>query len=172
MQQLIARLEPLAFRGAQLLIAVAVAYGGWTLVKPHLSSVLGNPFNASIVTFDVVKLANAQRAVASAFIKPDAVAPDAATALMAMQKNTREVIERVAGKGTLVLVRQAVVNRDLPDITDAVLRELGLPANAPTQNATAYTLDEAPTNLSLMPTYGQKKTSDAPQPSAAGKLVP
>lgn len=170
MHPLLTRLEPLAYRAAQVVIACALAYGAWTLARPYVSSVLGNPLGATVVVFDVVKLANAQRAVASSFINPNTATPDAATALMNMQKSTRSTIQRVAGKGTVVLVKQAVVSSDLPDITDAVLRELGLPTDVPTQNATAYTLDEAPTNLSLYPAKPAPK--DSIVQGSAGKLVP
>lgn len=165
------RIEPLAYRAAQLLIILAIGVGGWTVARPYLSTLIGNPLGSTIVVFDVVKLANAQRAVASAFIRPDAAAPDAATSLMAMQKRTRTVIDRVAGAGTLVLVKQAVVSEGLPDITDAVLRELGLPTNVPTQNATSYTLDEAPTNLNLYPSRS-KPSSGSGALGSAGKLLP
>lgn len=170
MHPILTRLEPLAYRAAQVVLAAALAYGAWSLARPHLSSVFGNPLGASVVVFDVVKLANAQRAVASSFINPSTAAPDAATALMNMQKSTRATIERVAGKGTVVLVKQAVVSSDLPDITDAVLRELGLPTDVPTQNPTAYTLDEAPTNLNLYPAKPAPKSE--PVAGSAGKLVP
>lgn len=170
MHPLLSRIEPYAYRAAQLLIAGALVFGAWSLVRPYLSSVLGNPLGASVVTLDVVKLANAQRQMASAFIRPDSAPPDAAASLMTMQKATRTVIDKVAGKGTLVLVKQAVVSQNVPDITDAVLRELGLPTNAPTQDPTAYTLDEAPTNLALYPS--RPKPSVIPPSTSSDKVVP
>lgn len=161
LRSIIARLEPYAFRLAQAGLAVAALYAAWLLAGPHVRPYLANPLSAEVVVFDVVRLANAQRMVASAFIKPETASPDAATSLMAMQKQTREVIRRIAGPGTVVLVKQAVVSDHLPDITDAVLKELGLPLNAPTQNVSQYLLDEAPTNLTLIPQIERKP---APRP--------
>ena len=88
---------------------------------------------------------NAQRAVASSFIKPGADVSGANELLLNLPERTRQTIAAVAGAGTLVVLKQAVVQGTTEDITDAVLKKLGLPLNVPTADATAYVMDGAPT---------------------------
>lgn len=101
----------------------------------------------AIVTLDIVRLSNAQRAVASTFIKPSANQGEAIELLTDLPERTRKTIEEVAGRGTLVVLKQAVVQGQTQDITTEVLKRLGLPDAVPTSDALAYTLDVAPTML-------------------------
>ncbi|MNR71650.1 hypothetical protein D3C71_22810 [compost metagenome] len=114
----------------------------------------GGPMHA--VTFDVVKFSNAQRAVASAFIKRNADVAEANDLLLGLSERTRKTIEDVAGPGTVVLVKQSVAQGVDRDITDEVLKRLGLPTDLPTKDAAAYTLDVAPTML-LQPIIKQSQ---------------
>lgn len=92
-----------------------------------------------VVVFDVVKYVNAQRAVASSLLGPDTNARlDASTLLLTISKRAKSSILKIAGPGTVVLVRQAVIQGDAPDITDAVLIDLGLPTEVPTEAPTDY----------------------------------
>lgn len=100
----------------------------------------------AVVTFDVVKFSNAQRAVASAFIKRDADVSEANDLLLGLSDRTRASIEKIAGR-RLVMVKQAVAQGGGEDITDAVLKDLNLPTVVPTSDGAAYTLDVAPTML-------------------------
>lgn len=122
----------------------------------------GGPLNAAV--FDVVKLANAQRAIASALIKQDNSTVDNAQLLLDVSKRTRSAIVKVAGPNTLVLVKQGVVSPEMRDITDDVLKELGLPLNVPTQDTMTYLTDVAPTYLSMFnqPTKTSSKSATAP----------
>ena len=62
----------------------------------------------------------------------------------------RAAIKQIAGRHTLVLVKQAVVAGNVPDITGEVLKKLGLPAKVPTVDLTTYlTHDVAATTLSF-----------------------
>lgn len=119
----------------------------------------------SVVTFDVLKYTNAQRAVASAFVRKD---PDqtqvASELLLNISERTRAAIEDVAGEGTLVVLKQAVVQGQTRDITEEVLTKLGLPTNVPTADAAAYQLDVAPTLFS-----DRRAVVPAPAPSTPRK---
>lgn len=101
----------------------------------------------TVVTFDVVRYANAQRAVASAFLKPGSDQASANELLMNLSERTRATINDVAGAGTLVVLKQSVVQGSTRDITEEVLEKLGLPTNVPTSDGVAYTLDVAPTMM-------------------------
>lgn len=106
----------------------------------------------SVVTFDVLRYANAQRAVASTFLKPGSDQASANEMLMNLSERTRKVITEVAGSGTLVVLKQSVVQGQTRDITEDVLTKLGLPTQVPTSDAIAYTLDAAPTMFLNSPT--------------------
>ena len=108
----------------------------------HLAPRTGGP--ANVVTFDIIRYTNAQRAFASQFLTKKQV--DDASLLMDLSKKTRASIAKYAGANT-VIIKQAVVQGDIPDITDDVLKDLGLPTNVPTQDPASYALDEAPTNF-------------------------
>lgn len=100
-----------------------------------------------VVSFDVIKYTNAQRAVASSFLKQNNDVGQANELLLNLPARTREAIASAAGAGTLVVIKQAVVQGQMADITDDVLKRLGLPTNVPTADATSYALDIAPTML-------------------------
>jgi hypothetical protein len=100
-----------------------------------------------VVSFDVVQFANAQRAVASAFLREDQDHSQAHHLLHQLPQRTREAIARIAGPDALVVVRQAVVQGQTRDITVEVLRELGLPTDVPTFDGARFQLDVAPTIL-------------------------
>jgi hypothetical protein len=122
------------------------------------------------VVFDVVKLANSQRAIASAMIKPGEAAAENAQLLLDVSKRTHGAIVKVAGENTLVLVKQGVVSPELPDITDDVLKELGLPTSVPTQDTMTYLTEIAPTYLSMV--NQPKKESAAMPPQSTGSILP
>lgn len=150
-----------AFVAAALVLAVLKFSGG--MGGPR------GPVNA--VVFDVVKLANAQRAVASSFIKSDGEkSADSAALLMDVSKRTRESILKVAGASTLVLVKQGVVSPELPDITDDVLKDLGLPTQVPTQDTMGYLTEVAPTYLSMFKQPQARPST--PAPAASGSILP
>ena len=122
---------------------------------PALSPSAGVP----VVTFDVIKYTNSQRAVASAFVKQGSQQREATELLSNLSERTRKAIEKAAGAGTLVVIKQSVVQGQTRDITDAVLQELGLPVEVPTEDATSYSLDVAPTLLSTL--VGNKQAPSA-----------
>jgi hypothetical protein len=128
--------------------------------------------SVTVAVFDVVKFANAQRAVASQFIgKREEASGEAGTLLLALSKKTNAAIEKVAGPGTLVLVKQGVVSGSQVDITDDVLKELGLPTEVPTQEPMRYLTDVAPTMLFIP----SRSTPTAVAPAASGadqKVLP
>ena len=113
-----------------VLVSVFVVFGvSWALNRMGMSSVGGSP---QIATFDIFKYINAQRAVAEAFVKPSSSDSLTASQILAdMPSKTRDAIAQVAGPRTLVVIKQAVVQGQARDITDQVLRLLGLPTNVP-----------------------------------------
>lgn len=126
----------------------AMRFGAGQYIAPLVAT--GTP---SVVTFDAVKYTNAQRAVASAFLKPGVDPQDVNDILMNLSERTRDAIRSQAGPGTIVIIKQAVVQGQLRDITDAVLKDLNLPVKEiPTSNGVEYTLDLAPTMLMQVPT--------------------
>lgn len=124
---------------------------GLVFLVMHFVPAVGPTVSVSVVSFDIVKFTNSQRAVASSFIRPNADIGAANELLLNLPKRTRAAISRVAGPGTLVIVKQAVVQGQTDDITDAVLTDLGLPLNVPTADAAAYSLDVAPTSMFGIP---------------------
>lgn len=126
----------------------------------------GGELNA--VVFDVIKLANAQRAIASAMIAPGEASTESAQLLLDVSKRTRESIVKVAGRNTLVLVKQGVVSPEMKDITDEVLADLGLPTKVPTQDTMGYLTDIAPTYLSML---NQPRNPDT-APAVSGSILP
>lgn len=111
---------------------------------------------ARIVTVDVAKLLNAQRMLAAGLLS----GKDAdITTIQAVGQNLGAVIEQVAGAGTLVLVKQAVVvPAGTPDITDTVMQKLGLPTDAPTLDTGSYL--EPTGDTMLMATKAPKQNRD------------
>lgn len=110
----------------------------------------GGGGSVNAVTFDIVRFSNAQRAVASAFLKKGADITEANDLLLGLSDRTRVAIAEIAGPNTIVLVKQSVAQGVTRDITEEVLKKLKLPT-APTSDIVAYTLDVAPTNFTLPP---------------------
>jgi hypothetical protein len=127
-----------------LAMTALVAFMAVILFLRFVSPSVGSP---SVVTFDVIQYGNAQRAVASAFLKNSADQVSANEMLLNLSERTRKAIAEAAGPGTLVVLKQSVVQGATRDITEEVLTKLGLPTNVPTSNAVAYTLDVAPTMM-------------------------
>ncbi len=160
------------------LLVTALAAAALTLGVLKVSGALApsgaHATGPAVVTFDVVKYTNATRAVASSFLKKgtdtDVDASDAGTLLLGLPERTRATIARVAGPGTLVMVKQGVVQGQGADITDQVLKELGLPLNVPTQDAAAYALDAAPTMLKMVPQPTARRPT--PMPASGTQLLP
>jgi hypothetical protein len=119
-----------------------------------------------VVVFDIVKYANAQRALASRFLTGKGV-EEAAPILVEVSKRTRSVIHELAGPDTVVVVRQAVVQGEMRDITDEVLTRLGLPTNVPTADPTRHVLEMAPTLLGVGPISGDDGRNRAAVEQAA-----
>ena len=114
-------------------LAIAIVAAGITLVALKMSGLLSPP-QVRVVTFDVLKYENAERAQAMKLMGQGgagAVAP----MLSFVSKRLTAAIEKAAGPGTLVVLSQAVVQGQTRDITDQVLKELGLPTKAPTATA-------------------------------------
>lgn len=124
-------------RAAPVVAGVVFLAGAAIFAGRQYIPAIGAP---SIVVFDPVKFANAQRAAASIM----AVSPSADLALtMTQVAKGAEAAIREEAHGSVVLVKQAVVVPEgMPDITDAVLKHFGLPTNVPT-------LSTEPTKLSL-----------------------
>lgn len=144
--------------------ALAIAVPRWVPTLAPASSV-------AVVSFDIVKFTNSQRAVASAFLRPES--NDAAKTnelLLNLPARTREAIEEVAGAGTLVILKQAVVQGQTTDITDEVLVKLGLPLQVPTADGAAYSLDLAPALWGV--TGGGAQSAPAPAVPSAGLSLP
>ena len=142
--------------GASLLAATLV------LVVLRFTS-MGTP---SLVTFDVIKYANSQRAVASKFISDAHAADQAAPLLLEVSKRARDVITEIAGPGTLVVLRQSVVQGETRDITDEVLIRLGLPTDVPTADPSRLVLDIAPTMLGTGP---RMQLPESPRPARSSE---
>lgn len=122
-----------------------------------------------VVTFDIIKYTNAQRAVASVFLGKAGDTAQAAETLSDLTERTREAIQEVAGKGTLVMVKQSVVQGQMMDITDEVLKRLKLPLDAPTADASEYAIDVAPTMWFIAPSY--KKPAPVPGEGQTSKEI-
>lgn len=101
----------------------------------------------SVVVFDVVKLANAERAIASNIIAKNDKSQDSSVILAQVGKRAESSISKIAGPNTIVLVKQAVVGYNLPDITDAVLKDLDLPLDSKTYNTSDVVLKPTPDGL-------------------------
>lgn len=128
-----------------IIIAVGIAGAIVVPIGTHETAGRGGP---KIVTLDAVKLVNAERAAVSGMLGKGAPHDDIALRMLRIGHEVGKTIRRIAGPGTIVLVRQAVVAGKLPDITDRVLRALGLPTKVPTVDVARY-LDQAPTTADL-----------------------
>lgn len=109
-----------------ILLAGLVSFATVRLLPSTLAS-------GSFVTFDVIKLGNAERAVASGLLGNTNGSADDALLLTEASKQVLAAINKEAA-GRLVLIKQAVVepNSAVSDITDAVLVDLNLPVTVPT----------------------------------------
>jgi hypothetical protein len=111
----------------------------------HYGSTLGG---ARVVTFDVIKLGNAERAIASGIVgahsQHGSNSEDNTLILTEASKRVSAAIQKEAG-GALVFVKQAMVGpSSFPDITDAVLTDLDLPTTTPTVDSLGILNDIAP----------------------------
>lgn len=145
-----ARAEPWLFRGTVAALAAAVLWVAVPAAARHgllggLTPTLGAE---RVVVFDAVKFANAQRKVAAAFLRNDM---PAVSNPLAVQEETQHVIRAIAGRGTIVLLKQAVLLTDVPDITNDVLRAMKLPTDVPSFDPAKVVLDPAPTQLFTAP---------------------
>lgn len=124
----------------------------------------------AVVSFDVLRYTNAQRAVASAFIGKNADVLQANDALLDLPQRARATIQEVAGEGTLVVLKQAVIQGQTRDITEEVLTKLGLPVNVPVADSPAYVMDELTPNALIGVNPGSRRptaTQTAPAGNAA-----
>lgn len=120
---------------------------------------------SNTVTFDALRFTNAQRAVASRLaFKGDLSEAQSTDNAIILNQSARveQTIREVAGPNTLVLVKQAVVDSQYPDITDEVLSRLGLPTNVPSVQP----------DLSSAGYSGARKLLEAPQPTAKEGVLP
>lgn len=134
-------------------LMVFAAIAGWYSYHHHPadSAVGSGPRNIAIL--DAVRLVNAERAAIPQLAAK--AGGDPSLEIIQIGKSVAPTIEKIAGKGTLVVLKQAVVyDAGVPDITDQVLDALGLPKNAPTVNMSSY-LESAPTTSALS---GQAKS--------------
>lgn len=153
-------------------LGVAVLACGLTLGALKLSGNLpakatgGHLTGDQVVVFDVIKYTNAQRAVASKLLGNGAEADRLETGalLLELSKRTRRTIEKIAGPDRVVLVKQAVLQGSAPDITDAVLLELGLPTDVATVAPSDVIGSAAPTWLSL----SLRRSANGQRPPAPG----
>lgn len=130
---------------AAAIVAVASVFAAFQFFGGAGPVLVGSP---AIVVFDPVKLANAERAVASQFLNKNADVGQTGVLLAKVRAETESAIREVAGGGALILVKQAVVLNQYPDITDKVLTKLGLPTDVPTTLDIVYSDDAAPSTLS------------------------
>lgn len=111
-------------------LAIALISSGITLAALKLTGALA-PAPLRVVTFDVLKYQNAERAAAMQLMGENgagAVAP----MLSYTSKRLRAAVQAAAGPSTLVVLSQAIVQGATRDVTDQVLKELGLPTKVPT----------------------------------------
>lgn len=156
---------------APMLLLSALISAALVLGVLKLSGNMGGRGNMNVAVFDVVKFANAQRALASRFIGRTENATEGGTLLLQLGAKTNAAIEKAAGAGTLVLVKQGVVSTGQVDITDAVLTELGLPTNVPTAEPMKYLNEVAPTML-MLPNRDVPPSGPAPKTDADSKVLP
>jgi hypothetical protein len=134
----------------RLQVAAAAAIGAGVMMMiaiwafpPQTPS--GKP---KIVTLDAVRLVNAERAAISGMLGANASRGDIALRMLHIGRSVKATVRKVAGAGTIVVVKQAIVAGSVPDITTKVLKDLGLPLHAPTINLAKY-INQAPTMLDL-----------------------
>lgn len=164
--------SPLKYLLPYLIITAVAAVGVALVLVRFLPGAAVAAAPPAIVTFDVLKFGNAQRAVAATFLGKAAESADAGTLLLEVSRRTQEAIARAAGPDAVVLVRQGVVQGELRDITDDVLRDLGLPTNVPAPTPLGYLLNEAPTYLSLGVLGQLKRSQTGPRAGGNDKALP
>lgn len=130
-----------------LVVVGLIAGLGYKFIPHQRTRTLGN---TNIVTIDLLWLANSQHAAAASLIglrqgqdgqgAEQLSQEEASLALIHTTKRVRGVIRQIAGKGTIIFVRQAVPFNDglIPDITQQVLEALELPINVPHEAENAY----------------------------------
>ncbi len=118
-----------------VLISLIALLGGALIGSTGaFNQMTGNGDATGMVAFDTVKLLNAQRAVASRIIgAPNTPAANDASVLLAKVSKEAAVVVQKHAAGRAVVVKQALaLPASVPDITDEVLTELGLPTDVPT----------------------------------------
>lgn len=106
-------------------IAIAVMLS--TIIACVLAILNRSSGSTDFVVIDVARIQAAQTKIASDMLGREDAAGETITKLAQISTNVQKVILDTAGPGRVVLVKQAVVATNLPDITDAVLTTLGLP---------------------------------------------
>lgn len=134
-----------------LVLTVLVSFMTFLLFLRYSPPLAGGTVN--VVTFDIVRYSNAQRAVAAVFLSKGADQANAAETLADLSDRTHSAIQGIAGPGTIVMLKQAVVQGQTRDITEDVLKQLKLPLNVPTSDAAKYAIDIAPTMWIAPPAY-------------------
>lgn len=125
-----------------------------------------------VVSFDVLRYTNAQRAVASAFIGKNADVLQANEALLDLPQRARATIQEVAGEGTLVVLKQAVIQGQTRDITDEVLTKLGLPVNVPVADSPAFVMDELTPNALIGVNPASRRPAATPPAPDKNEALP
>lgn len=116
------------------------------------------------VVFDIVKYNNAQqRLVGQLLQQKGPEVSEAAVLIKGLSGKARQALEEVAGPSTVVMVRQGVVSSNVTDITDEVLKKLGLPTDVPTLSA-ADPGDDLSFFLRGMARKPQASPAEAPAP--------
>lgn len=150
-------MSAMKYIGIAALVGAAVAIGAnKDPILAGLNTLLHQPATPTagqgrIVTVDVAQLLNAQRRLASGILqgRKDAEA-EIISSLQTVSARLYDTIEEVAGPGTLVVVKQAVVvPAGTEDITVRVMERLNLPQDVPTINPNALLEPTGQTNLSL-----------------------
>ncbi len=107
------------------LVFLGLSWAAWTFA-PQILSALPGSGGHNMVTVDVVRIVNAQRKMMSSTLIQSN--EESVRTVAYAGRNATQVIQDVAGPNTIVLVKQSVVTStaDIQDITDAVLKRLGL----------------------------------------------
>lgn len=114
---------------------IALAILGAVLINLGMNALTGvsrSGGGQEIVVVDITRIVNAQRMLISEDIASSSPGEGAMLANRAGQV-AEQTIREVAGRNAIVLIKQAVIGSDLGamDITDAVLKRLSLPVDAP-----------------------------------------
>lgn len=99
-----------------------------------------------VVVFDITKYVNAQRSIASNYLTNDpSKMAQTNELLVGISDRTKAAIEKYAGPGNLVMVKQGIIMGEMEDITDKVLNEVGLSSKVPTEDAVRAILNPVQT---------------------------